>query len=605
MAPENKTSLTSWRYLRDFWSFLKPYKAPLRTVYILYFLNSLLNILPALSLRYYIDLVLAGNSVSLLGYPIPPQTGLPLRNRIWLSVLFLVGMAVLIIGANAIGVVMWRKGTRAVEQVIFDIKMQVHNHINKLSISFFNGERVGNIMAKAVGDVNNLGGMLRSSFPLIYTLVHFFLVPIIMLFISPVLFLVALLPTPLIFQAFHVLRKKLKPMYKRQRENESVISSQIQEVLSGIREIKAFNMEDQSAAIYQELNREYYDIANRIMKVFSFNHQLQYGAKDFGLIVIAVAGGIMVMTQTGGVTLGTITSFLLLSTLFYSPLGSFFGFFNTLQSGLVSLERILDFLRVVPDIKDSPHAAALDRKSIAGQVVFRNVSFSYVPGQPVLKNINFEVKPGEKLAVVGPTGSGKSTLLSLLLRFYDVDSGTILIDGRDIREFTQNSLRQSIGIVFQETFLFHGTIRENLAFANPDTTEEEMIRACRIANIYDTILEFPDQLDTMVGERGVTLSGGQKQRLAIARVILRDPAIVILDEATSAVDTVTENILQDAIDKLLQNRTAFIIAHRLSTLKRCHRILVLNGKEIAEMGTHEELLRNRGLYFELHEKNKF
>ncbi len=604
MAPENKTSLTSWRYLRDFWSFLKPYKAPLRTVYILYFLNSILNILPALSLRYYIDLVLAGNSASLLGYKIQHQTGLPLRNRIWLSLFFLLGMAVLIFVANAIGVVMWRKGTRAVEQVIFDIKMQVHNHINKLSISFFNAERVGNIMAKAVGDVNNLGGMLRSSFPLIYTLVHFLLVPIIMLFISPILFLVALIPTPLIFRAFHVLRKRLKPMYKRQRENESVISSQIQEVLSGIREIKAFNMEDQSAAVYQELNREYYDIANRIMKVFSFNHQLQYGAKDFGLIVIAVAGGIMYMTQTGGVTLGTIASFLLLSNLFYSPLGSFFNFFNTLQSGLVSLERILDFLRVVPDIKDSPHAAALDRKSISGHVLFRNVSFSYVPGRPVLRDINFEVKPGEKLAVVGPTGSGKSTLLSLLLRFYDVNSGSILIDGRDIREFTQSSLRQSIGIVFQETFLFHGTIRENLAFANPDTTEDQMIRACRIANIYNTILEFPDQLDTMVGERGVTLSGGQKQRLSIARVVLRDPAIVILDEATSAVDTVTENILQDAIDKLLQNRTAFIIAHRLSTLKRCHRVLVLSNQEIAEMGTHEELIRNRGLYFELHEKNK-
>jgi len=576
------------QYLKDFWTFIKPYKKPLRTVYILYFFNSVLNLIPALSVQYYIDVVLLNRDAKFWGLTIHGMSGRSVSEKLIVSFAYIIGMTLLIIGANTIGVIMWRKNTRSVEKVVFDIKTKIHNHINKLSLSFFNAERIGNVMTKAVGDVGNMSSMLRESFSLSYAVIHFILAPVLMIMTSPALFLVVLIPIPFICYAFYNIRTKLKPMYRQQRENESMINSQIQEIISGIREIKAFNLEEQSGATYRQINRQYYDIQNQIMRVFSFNHQLQYGSRDFGNVLLCALGGVLALTGTANVTPGTIATFLLLTGYFYSPISAFMGFYNTIQRGMVSLERIIDFLRVVPDVEDRPDTCTLDKKSIRGQICYRNVCFGYTPENLVLNNINFSVQPGEKIAVVGPTGCGKSTMLSLLLRFYDVTSGAILLDGLDIRDVAQSSLRQVVGSVFQETFLFYGTIRDNLLFTNPDKTDEDMIQACKIANIYDTIMELPEQFNTTVGERGVKLSGGQKQRLAIARVILKDPAVVILDEATSAVDTVTEKLIQNSIDSLLRNRTSFIIAHRLSTIKKCDRIIVLSDQKIAEMGTHEE-----------------
>jgi len=602
---ESTPKLSPGQYLKDFWTFIKPYKKPLRTVYILYLFNSVLNLIPALSVRYYIDLVLLNRDVSVMGMSLKYLGGRTVPEKLFISAVYVVAMTLLIIGANAIGVVMWRKNTRSVEKVVFDIKTRMHNHINKLSLSYFNAERVGNVMTKAVGDVGNVSSMLRESFSLLYSVIQFVLAPFLMIMISPLLFLVVLIPTPIIFYAFYNIRTRLKPMYRRQRENESMITSQMQEIISGIREIKAFNMEDKSIASYQEINRQYYDIQNQIMRVFSFNHQLQYGSRDFGNVLICVLGGVFALMGAANITVGTITSFLLLTGYFYAPISAFIAFYNGIQRGMVSLERIIDFLHLVPDIEDRPGACILDKRNVRGEVCYRGVCFSYTPGNPVLEGIDFRVAPGEKIAVVGPTGCGKSTLLSLLLRFYDVDSGHILLDDRDIRDISQNSLRQVVGIVFQETFLFYGTIRDNLMFTNPDRTDEDMIEACKMANIYDTIMELPDQFNTTVGERGVRLSGGQKQRLSIARVILKDPAVVILDEATSSVDTLTEKLIQESIDSLLTNRTSFIIAHRLSTIKKCDRIIVLSDRQIAEMGSHDELLQRQGIYHALVENNKF
>lgn len=592
-------------YFVHFWSFVKPYRRPLRTVYLLYFLNSLLNLIPAFSIRFFIDAVIAGTNVTFLGFTIPAVgEHLPTQHKITVSLLFLAAMIALIITANTIGVLMWRLGTRSVEKVLFDIKITIHNHINKLSLGYFSNERVGDIMTKAVGDVDNLNQLLKNSFVLVYQLIQIVLAPIMMAALSPLLFAVVLIPVPLIYLAFRNIKIKLKPMYREARETASTINSQIQEAITGIREVKAFNMEDSAREAYSSTNWHNYDIQNRIMRIFSFNHQLQYGSKDLGMVLIAVGGGVFFFLGVGNITVGVIASFLALSGFLFNPISSFLGFYDTIQRGLVSLERIIDFLNLEPDVKDAPQAVTLAHNQARGGVAYSQVCFSYQEGHPVLSNISFSVEPGTRVAIVGPSGSGKSTLLSLLLRFYDVDQGTITLDGTDVRALTQRSLRANMGIVFQETFLFFGTLRDNFRYVNPERSEEEIVAACRAANIWQTITELPDGLDTMVGERGVKLSGGQKQRIAIARVFLKDPAVVILDEATSAVDTVTEQLIQESIEAMLKGRTAFIIAHRLSTIRNCDRILVLDNATIAEQGTHQELLALNGVYARLNRMNE-
>lgn len=587
--PQNKKS----EYMKHFWLFLKPYKKPLSTVYFLFFLNSALNLLPAISIKYYIDHVLIANDANILWL----KAGSTAFDKTIFSILFLAAMAILIIIANSVGVIMHRRATRSVELVIYSIKLRLQDHINKLSLSYFNSARVGDVLTKTVTDINNLSIMLRNSFHLVYVSIHLILVPLIMLIISPLLFIVSMLPLPVLVYAFHAIRTKLKPLYRKQRKHQSQITSQLQETISGIKEIKAFSLEEHSTENYRVVNRQFVDVQNEIMRVFSINHQLSYGTMDWGRMLIAVIGGIFMFYKIGSVTLGTITLFLMLTNYLYGSISGIMNVMNLFQDGMVALERIVDFLKIVPDIKDKPSAAKLD--FVHGNVSYKNVKFSY-DREAVLDGVNLEVNAGEKIAIVGPTGSGKTTLLSLLPRFYDPQQGAILIDGKDIRDFTQTSLRQNIGIVFQETFLFYGTIRDNLLFANPGKTDDEIKQACVMANIYDTIMELPDKFETIVGERGVKLSGGQKQRIAIARVFLKNPAIVILDEATSSVDSVTEKLIQQSIENMLENRTAFIIAHRLSTIQKCDRIIVLANKNIIETGTHEQLLEKKGIYYDMH-----
>jgi len=592
------------RYLHDFWFFVKPYRRPLRTVYTLYFLNSVLNLLPPLSVRYYIDLIFYDKPVTFFGLTLPALAGRPLHVKPLFTAGFVGLLVVIIVLANAIGVIMWRRGTRSVERMVLDIKLNIHHHINKLSLGYFNSERIGTIMTKAVGDVYNISQLLRNSFNLTYAGIQFLLAPVLMIMLSPLLFLIVLIPMPLIGYAFYAIRTRLKPMYRTQREQEAVIASQIQEVISGIREIKAFNMEERSHSQYRDINRRFYQMQNQIMRIFSFNHQLQYGARDLGVVLLAALGGVCALLGWGDVSVGKITACIALSSYLYNPISQFLGFYDTVQRGMVSLERVMDFLNEEPDVRDARNAITLHVPSTRGAVSFRDVCFSYDAKTPVLNHISFDVAPGERVAIVGPSGSGKSTLLSLLLRFYDVTSGQILLDGKDIRCFTQVSLRMAAGIVFQDTFLFYGTIRDNLLFVNPVKTEADMYEACKAANIHDTILALPQRYDTIVGERGVKLSGGQKQRLALARVFLKDPPIVILDEATSAVDTKTEQLIQQGIERMLKHRTAFIIAHRLSTIKNCDRIFVMGNGTIAESGSHDELYARRGIYYDLCQSNK-
>lgn len=591
-------------YFHDFWRFVKPHRKPLRIVYVLWFLNAFMNLLPALSIRFYIDLVLMLKPAKVLGFEFQPPDAVDIHSRLVYTLVYLGVLALLILFANSIGVVMHRLTTKSVESVLLDIRLAIMSHINKMSIGYFSDERTGTIMTKAVDDATHLSNLLRSSFFLSYSLIQFLVAPVLMVVQSPLLFAVALLPVPMIIYAGYSIHVKLKPMYRRQRESISVINSQVQETISGIREIKAFNMEGHTSHTYRHANREQYNVQNEIMRVWSVNHQIMYSTADVARLLITGVGGLLILYGIGGVTIGTVTAFIVLANFVYNPVQVFINFYNVVLQGTVALERIIDFMRLSPDLEDRHHSHRMTVDQAHGHIEFSDVCFHYREDTPILRDINLDVSPGEKIALVGPTGSGKSTLVSLLLRFYDPANGVIRVDGHDIREYKQNSLRRNMGIVFQDTFLFYGTIRDNLLFANPNRSEDELVEACRAANVLDSIMEMPDGLDTKVGERGATLSGGQRQRLAIARVFLKDPPIVVLDEATSAVDTVTERLIQESIERMLAGRTAFIIAHRLSTIRNCGRILVLDHGSIAEIGSHEELLaKDNGLYREFVEQS--
>ncbi|MGC9453278.1 MAG: ABC transporter ATP-binding protein [Phycisphaerae bacterium] len=584
--------------LRQFFRYVKPYKRPLVGVYSLHLANGLLNLLPAFSLRYYFDMVVVPQPVSLLGFSLDSRPYMQdAGDKVFWSVIYFASLVLLIVGANTIGVVMWRMGTRVIQRLLLDIKTHIIHHLHKLSLSYFHRERTGSVMTRAVDDVMQMQRMLKNSFDLSYSSMHLIVAPLLMLSMSPVLFLFCLVPLPIIFYTVWRIRRKLRPLYRRQRQKQAEVNAAVHEQLSGIREIKAFGRQQAAQDDITRVNEDYVRAVNDAMKVFSVNHQTMHGTRDFAMVLLATGGGLLIITGTGNVTIGMILSFLPLMRSFFNPFVRLGRFYDVIQRGLASTERVFEFFEIEPDIRDKPGAKGVEITQ--GEVEFQDVTFGYEPDQPVLRDINLHAEPGETVALVGSTGSGKSTLVSLIPRFYDPQDGRILLDGHPLTDIKMESVRDAVGIVFQETFLFYGTIAENIGFSRQDASREEIIDAAKLANIHEFIETLPDGYDTRVGERGVTLSGGERQRVAIARMILKDPAIVILDEATSSLDTVTERLVQESMDHLMSGRTSFIIAHRLSTVRNADKILVMEHGRVIEKGTHEELISREGRYAEL------
>ncbi len=592
------------RLLRRAFQFVRPYRRQLAGVYFFYFLNSVLNLIPAASLAWYIDGVVRGGTFSFFGRVFDLAPSLPdTRARLLASAAYLAILLVLIVAANAIGVVMWRLGTRVCQRIMLDIKHRVNEHLHELPVSYFDAERTGAIMTRAVGDTDQMEQMLRDSYVLLYASTHLLTVPLIMVGMSPVLFLFTLIPVPVIVAAVQRVRKHLRPIYHDMREQQSVIGATIQENIAGIREIKAFEREPTARRDYLRTNLAHVRLVHKAMRVFSLNHQVLYGTRDLAMLLIGVGGGALVLLGRGHVTLGIVLAFIPLMGRFFDPIHQLIGFYDTIQRGLAATQRVFDFLDLPPEVKESPDAKTVRFKR--GEVRFEHVTFGYKPDRPVLHDISFTAPAGSKIAIVGSTGSGKTTLVSLLPRFYEPQQGRILIDGEPIRGVRLESLRQAIGIVFQETFLFHGTVAQNIAFARRQIDPVRIRDAARFANIDSFIESLPERYESPVGERGIKLSGGQRQRLSIARMILKDPRIVILDEATSSVDAETERAIQDSFEKLMEGRTAFIIAHRLSTIRHADRILVLEHGRLVESGTHDELLALHGRYADLVSSAKF
>jgi ATP-binding cassette subfamily B protein len=517
------------------------------------------------------------------------------------------GLVLLIIGLNVVGSLltglMFYMMTYAGQHVLRNIRVEVFRHIHRLSIGYFTKHEAGDVMSRITNDADTIQQVL--SFALVSVVQGALLIVWIavqMLRMNVVYALLALLVVPFMFFATLWFSNQARKAYRQVRVAVGDVNASLQENLAAVREVQAFGREQENIENFAETNAATRD-AN--IRAVAYTSALAPTLEAFGYLSIAIVagvGGLLLLNRADlfgtGLSLGLIITFIAYTQRFNQPIAQIAVLWSNIQSAIAGGERIFSLLDTVPDLQDAPNAVPMP--PIQGHVEFQHVYAEYVPGQPVLRDVTLTAAPGQTIAIVGPTGAGKTTIINLIPRFYDVSAGAVLIDGLDVRSVTAASLRAQVGIVLQDSFLFSDTVMNNIRFGRPDATDDEVIAAAKLARADTFIDRLSEGYNTVLGERGAGLSQGQRQLLAIARAALANPRILILDEATSSVDTRTERLIQTALEELLRGRTSFVIAHRLSTIRHADLVAVLKDGQIIERGTHDELLAAHGFYYDLY-----
>ena len=485
---------------------------------------------------------------------------------------------------------------KAAWYLVGDLRSRMYNKLQSLDLGFFHDKQTGDLMSRVVNDTRDFELLYAHMIPeMITNIVTFIGVLVILLTINWRLALITCFPIPLILLSGVVFAKVVRPYFRVSQKYMGELNAQLQDSLSGLQEIQSFGQEAYESKRIHEKNFDQVRAMLRALRASAVFHPSVEFLSSIGTILVVFFGGYLAVKNQ--LSVEDIVAFILYLSLFYAPVSGLANLLESLQQSLAGAERVALVLDTPSQIENAPDA--VDIGKVEGAITFENVSFHYSNNVPVLKDISFECKPGMMVALVGPTGVGKTTTAQLISRFYDPTEGRVLIDGKDVKTVTLESLRHNISPVLQDTFLFNGTIAENIAYARPDATKAEIEEAAKAANIHEDILSMPEQYETKVGERGLRLSGGQKQRVAIARAILRQSPIIVLDEATASIDVHTEKQIQKAIKNITGKRTIIAIAHRLSTIKDADMILFIHEGEIVERGTHEELLALKGFYYKM------
>jgi len=590
--------------LGRFWQYFQRYAHVLFAVAVLIVISTFLQVSVPNLMGQAVDCYLVPSPAN-CWYTVANPQATAAQNAAGLGGLVLLVAGMFVVGSLLTGFQFYLMAYAA-QNVLRTLRIDVFAHIQRLSMSYYSKHEAGDVMSRITNDADTIQQAI--GFPLIGVVQGALVIVWIaynMLTANVVLALVALAVTPIMFGATSWLSARARSAFRQVRNRVGDVNASLQENLSAVREAQAFAREDQNIETFSESNAASRDASIRAV---AYTSALQPTLEALGYVAVALVAGvgglILLNGQSanplfgGSVSIGLIVAFIAYTQRFNQPISQISAMWTNVQSAVAGGERIFGFLDVVPDLQDAVDAAEMPQ--IQGRVVFEGVWAEYDPGRPVLRDINLTTAPGQMVAIVGPTGAGKTTLANLIPRFYEVSAGSITIDGIDVRSVTARSLRAQIGMVLQDSFLFSDSVMNNIRYGRPSATDDEVIAATRLARADTFIERLPNGFETILGERGSGLSLGQRQLLAIARAALADPRILILDEATSSVDTRTERLIQKALEELLRGRTSFVIAHRLSTIRHADQVLAIKDGQIVERGTHHELLAARGFYYELY-----